>query len=148
MHRFITMLLAAVIFNITNPTLCSAQESASKPEAATISTKTEILNTLRHWIKSWADTDITLTVEHLGVKNGWAWVETVPHYADGKKHEPRIDALLRKSDGKWQVEFVADNDDGLKGEERPQKDHILQRFLKPPYGSAPLEIFQHKGNKQ
>ena len=103
---------------------------------------------LRRWIESWSDTNVTLSVNHLKCKDGWAWVETIPHYADGKKHEEKIDVLMRQKEGKWKVVYAADNDDGMSSVERVERDTTLQRFLKPPYGSAPLEIFKHEGEKQ
>ncbi len=102
-----------------------------------------IIDAVIRWIKGWSDTDVKLDVHYLSYREGWAWIETVPHYADGKKHEVKIDALLRKKEDKWKVVYVADNDDGLSRTERVKKDKTLQRFLKKPYGIVPLSIFDH-----
>lgn len=142
MKKWVFTITVLILIGYT-PAPIQAQERVGKANCRQ-DTKTEeaIRQTLRQWIKSWAETDVALCVKHFGCKNGWAWIETIPHYADDKKHEPHIDALLHLDDKGWKVVYVPDYNEKIKGEERPRKDPSLQRFLNPPYGNAPLEIFK------
>ncbi|MDW8321319.1 MAG: hypothetical protein RMM08_08145, partial [Armatimonadota bacterium] len=48
-----------------------------------------------------AGLEITLRVHHLGVQDGWAWVE-----AEGEDYVLEIAALLRKESGQWKVRGI------------------------------------------
>ncbi len=96
---------------------------------------------LCHWVRSWADTGVTLTVRHLRYRGEWAWVETLSRYNDGKRRDPRIDALLYRNNGHWKVLYVPGDDRNMSGEDRWKKDRSLRHFRRLTKGEIPQEIF-------
>jgi hypothetical protein len=59
----------------------------------------EILDALRKEVGQ----EVVFVVMHLKVKDGWAWVHTLPQSRDGKNNYEDISALLQQKQGKWQV---------------------------------------------
>ena len=141
--KILVLLLFALGLTQADENVTATEKSVNYQKNRKESIQKQITDALTQWIEDWSDTKVKLSVNYISYKEGWAWVETIPHYTDGKKHEAKIDALMRKKEYKWVVMYVANNDDGLSRKERPEKDRSLQRFLKKPYGSAPLYLFDH-----
>jgi len=64
----------------------------------------EILNALREEVKQAVNIDVVFVVKYIKAKGNWAWVHTLPQTKDGKGHYEDIFALLKKENGKWEVE--------------------------------------------
>jgi len=50
--------------------------------------------------------EIVFIVNHLKVKDGWAWIETNPQSPDGRNKFEPLNALLHKEKGKWIIKNV------------------------------------------
>ncbi len=102
--------------------------------------RTEILDALRRMLKA-EKKDLVFVVDHLKVKDGWAWAQCNPRSPDGRTRLEPVWALLRKQEGEWRILYVrpccADcaDDPDCADEER------LYRKLKREFQQAPAEIF-------
>ncbi len=100
--------------------------------------RTQVLDGLRSEVKRMHGLDVVFVVEHLRVKDGWAWAHTLPQSRDGQNHYEDISALLQLKDGVWKVVEIpcgeVDNPECLDGPEYFKV--LLKRFP-----SIPTEIF-------
>ena len=62
-----------------------------------------ILDALRGWVKKQHHMDVVFVVRHLKVKNGYAWLHTLPRSKDGSNQYEDISALVKKDQGMWRV---------------------------------------------
>lgn len=97
-----------------------------------------VLDALRLEVKRNHGLDVVFVVEHLRVKDGWAWVHTRPQSPDGANRYEDVSALLELRDGTWDVAEIpcgeVDNPDCL-----DSPDYF--DGLKGRFPSAPAEIF-------
>ncbi|MBD3790467.1 MAG: hypothetical protein IE885_08945 [Campylobacterales bacterium] len=63
----------------------------------------QILDTLRQEVKKMNGVEAVFVVSYLKVKDGWAWVHTLPQSADGTNHYEDISALLHVENGVWKI---------------------------------------------
>ena len=98
----------------------------------------EIFNALRAEVQRIHSLKVVFVVDHLKVKNGWAWTHTLPQSKDGINKYEDISALLLKSDAGWRVaELPCTEEDNylcLGG------DHYFEG-LRGRFPSVPSEIF-------
>jgi hypothetical protein len=62
-----------------------------------------ILDALRAWVTKQHHMDVVFVVRHLKVKNGYAWVHTLPQSRDGSSRYEDISALMKKVRDVWSV---------------------------------------------
>jgi hypothetical protein len=62
-----------------------------------------VLDALREELKRIHEMEVLFVVKHLKVKDGWAWLHTLPQSPDGQQHYEDVSALLRMQDGVWKV---------------------------------------------
>lgn len=60
-----------------------------------------VLEVLRSKVRELHEIDVVFVVRKLNVRNGWAWVETLPQSADGTGRYEEFSALMRKKGGRW-----------------------------------------------
>ncbi len=81
----------------------------------------QVLDALRSEVKRFHGLDVVFVVQHLKVKDGWAWVDTMPQSPDGKNRYEGISALLQLKDGVWNVAEIpcteVDNPECIDGPE-------------------------------
>ena len=70
-----------------------------------------VLDALRLEVKRIHGLDVVFVVEHLKVKNGWAWAHTLPQSPDGSNRYEDVSALLRLQDGVWAVAEIPCGED-------------------------------------
>jgi hypothetical protein len=95
------VLLAALFFN----GLCfsaQASDSALTPLPGD-PLRQQLLDALRQEVKRTQGLDVVFVVQHLKVKDGWAWTHTRPQSLDGKHRYEDLSALLRLDNGIWTI---------------------------------------------
>jgi len=101
-----------------------------------------ILDALRSRIKGSHGLEVVFVVEHLKIKDGWAWVHTLPQDRDGSNRYEDVSALLRKHGAIWEVAELActevDNDQCLTNPE-------YFKLLKQRFPGMPTEILPFGG---
>jgi len=80
----------------------SAMNSSLTPAPGTLVRKA-ILDCVREELKRLHGLEVVFVVQHLKVKDGWAWIQVRPQSADGREHYEDVAALLTMKDGKWTV---------------------------------------------
>jgi len=63
----------------------------------------QVLDALRKEVKVIHGLEVVFVVQHLKVKDGWAWIQTMPQSSDGKSRYEGLSALMQLKDGYWQV---------------------------------------------
>jgi hypothetical protein len=104
-YIIIGLLLAFIIqsFTVTNlPAAADSGPVAYTPQPGSVERKA-ILDALRAWVKQQHHVDVIFVVTYLKVKNGYAWVHTLPQSKDGSSRYEDISALLKKDQGRWEV---------------------------------------------
>ena len=100
-----------------------------------------VLDALRHEVKRIHGLDVVFVVKHLKVKDGWAWVHTLPQSPDASNRYEDVSALLRLQDGAWAVVEIpcgeVENPDCLNGPE-------YFSGLQGRFPSVPTAIFPKK----
>ena len=98
-----------------------------------------IFNALRAEVQRRHSLEVVFVVNHLKVKNGWAWTQTLPQSKDGISNYEDISALLVKSDAGWRVAELpcTDEDNNLC---LGSDDHYFEG-LRRRFPSVPSEIF-------
>lgn len=66
-----------------------------------------ILDALRQEVRRIHGLEVVFVVRHLKVKDGWAWVHTLPQSADGANRYEDISALLQLQGDAWSVAEIA-----------------------------------------
>lgn len=66
-----------------------------------------ILDSLRQEIKHLYGLKVLFVVKHLKVKDGWAWVHTLPQSPNGKNHYEDVSALLHLKGHRWEIVELA-----------------------------------------
>lgn len=93
-----------------------------------------ILDALRECVKQNHNIDVIFVVRHLKVKNGYAWVHTMPQSKDGANMYEDISALLKKDQDHWEMAEIPcaeeDNPDCI-GDSK-YFDGLKRRFSKMP----------------
>lgn len=104
-----------------------------------------IMDALRAQIRELHEGEVVFVVKHLKIKDGWAWVHTLPQSPDGKNRYEDVSALLRKQGPAWEVAELAcaeeDNDRCLSN-----PDYF--RLLQQRFRGLPLDILPHGGEDQ
>jgi hypothetical protein len=117
--------------------LSQASDSKLTPQVGN-PLRSQILEALRNEVKRIHGLDVVFVVKHLRVKDGWAWVHTLPQSPDGSNHYEDISALLRVRNGSWEVVEIPcgeeENPDCLNGPEYFKR-------LKAQCPTVPIEIF-------
>ena len=136
-----TGLLALILSGTLPPALPAAADSeteAYSPQPGSAERKA-ILDALREWVKRGHDPDVIFVVKHLKVKNGYAWVHTLPRSKDGSSRYEDLSALLKEDRGRWEVVEVpcgeADNPDCIG--DPGYFDGLKQRFPDMPEDILP-----------
>lgn len=103
----------------------------------------EIIKTLTRLeiIKSLPDT--VFVVNHLKIKDNWAWVETNPRSKDGMSQYEPINALLYRKDGKWLIKKVQPCCGECEDDPYCAKGIYHKKLIKM-YPSVPKDIFPNK----
>jgi hypothetical protein len=81
-------------------------ESATNTElipAPGASVRKAVLDCLREELKRLHGLEVVFVVQHLKVKDGWAWIHVRPQSADGLQHYEDVAALLTMKNGDWTV---------------------------------------------
>ncbi len=98
----------------------------------------QVLDTLRREVKQMHGLDVIFVVDHLKVKDGWAWVQTQPQSPDGMNHYESLSALLQVQNGVWTVvEIPCSEPENLECLDGPE----YFEALKKRYPSVASEIF-------
>ena len=87
------MSLSIVVTNL--PAAADSGPEAYTPQPGSAERKA-ILDALRMWVNQQYHLDVVFVVKHLKVKNGYAWVHTLPLSKDGSNRYEDISALLKK----------------------------------------------------
>ena len=81
----------------------------------------QVLDALRNEVKRIHGLDVVFVVKHLRVKDGWAWIHSLPQSPDGSNRYEDISALLRFGKDGWKVAEIpcgeVENPDCLNGPE-------------------------------
>ena len=97
-----------------------------------------VLDALRQEVKRIHGMDVVFVVRHLKVKDGWAWVHTLPQSPDGSNRYEDVSALLQLKKGYWKVVEIPcaeeENPDCLNGP-------AYFSGLRKRFPSVPSEIF-------
>ena len=80
----------------------SAMNTSLTPAPGT-SVRKALLDCVREELKHMHGLELVFVVQHLKVKDGWAWIHVRPQSADGLQHYEDVTALLTMKDGKWTV---------------------------------------------
>ena len=96
-----------------------------------------VLDALRQEMKHLHGMEVIFVVRYMKVKDGWAWVHTLPQSPDGKNHYEDISALLHLKSGTWEVVELACTE-----EENPQclSNPVYFSELKKRFPKVPGEI--------
>jgi hypothetical protein len=137
----ICLLLAFMNLSVAVTNMPAAADSG--PEAYTpqpgSAERKAILDALRMWVEQQHHLDVVFVVRHLKVKNGYAWVHTLPQSKDGSSRYEDISALLEKGQGRWEVAEVPcaeeDNPDCIG--DPGYFDGLKQRFPEMPEDILP-----------
>jgi hypothetical protein len=132
----ICLLLAFMSASVAITNLPAAADSgpdAYTPQPGSAERKA-ILDALRMWVKQQHHLDVVFVVRHLKVKDGYAWVHTLPQSKDGSSRYEDISALLKKDQGRWEVAEIPcaeiDNPDCIG--DPGYFDGLKQRFPEMP----------------
>jgi hypothetical protein len=121
------------------PAAAESEGEAYTPQPGSAERKA-ILDALREWVKRGHHPEVIFVVKHLKVKNGYAWVHTLPQSKDGSSRYEDLSALLKKDQGLWSVAEVpcgeVDNPDCIG--DPGYFDGLKQRFPE-----MPTDILQH-----
>jgi hypothetical protein len=125
------MSLSVVITNL--PASADSGPGAYTPQPGSAERRA-ILDALRMWVKQQHHLEVIFVVTHLKVKNGYAWVHTLPQSKDGSSRYEDISALLKKDQGRWAVAEIpcaeVDNPDCIG--DPGYFDGLKQRFPEMP----------------
>lgn len=80
----------------------SAMNSELTP-APSASVRKAVLDCVREELRRMHGLEAVFVVQHLKVKDGWAWIHVRPLSADGLQHYEDVAALLTMKDGDWTV---------------------------------------------
>ena len=98
----------------------------------------QVLDALRREVYRVHGLDVVFIVRHLRVKQGWAWVHTLPQSHDAENRYEDLSALLRLQNGTWEVVELPcsepENPECLNG---PEYFITLQER----YPNVPVEVF-------
>ena len=72
----------------------------------------QVLDALRDELKRISGLDVVFVIKHLRVKDGWAWVHTLPQSPDGSNQYEDISALLRFRNASWKVVEIPCTEEG------------------------------------
>ena len=135
--KFKKLLSLSVLLFIYFCTVLQASDSGLTPLPGNPLRKL-ILDSLRKEVKHIHGLDVVFIVKHLRVKNGWAWVHTLPRSPDGRNRYEDISALLRFHNDSWKVVEIPcgeeESQDCLNGPE-------YFKILKARYPTVAVEIF-------
>jgi len=130
------MSLSCAVTNL--PAVADSGPEAYTPQPGSAERKA-ILDALRRWVKQQHHMDVIFVVRHLKVKNGYAWVHTLPQSKDGSSRYEDISALLKKDLGRWEVAEIPcaeeDNPDCIG--DPAYFDGLKQRFPEMPEDILP-----------
>jgi hypothetical protein len=105
------------------------------------SLRKEVLNALRREMIRVHGIKMVFRVRYLKVKDGWAWIETLPQSPDGSNQYEDVSALLNLQGRNWQVVEMAcaeeENPDCLTSREYFVK--LTERFPKVPIDILPIQ---------
>ncbi len=90
-----------VLFFLLISSLVFASNAYTPPKGSI--ERVAIMNALRAEVKSYHKIDVIFKVEYLMVKDGWAWIQTMPMSKDGKNNYEDVIAILHKNKGIWSV---------------------------------------------
>lgn len=96
-----------------------------------------ILDSLRQMLKRNWEVDAVFVVEHLMVKDGWAWMHTLPQSPDGRSHYEDLVVLMSLQDGVWEV--IDGPCEGADEDPECFDDEFVR--MKKRYPGVPAEIF-------
>jgi len=99
---FFFVLLSIAGVNLDVRVAESAMNTALTP-APGASVRKAVLDCLREELKRMHGLEVVFVVQHLKVKDGWAWVHVRPQSADGLQHYEDVAALLALKDDDWTV---------------------------------------------
>jgi len=102
-----------------------------------------IMDALREATRS-SKTDVVYVVEHLKIKDGWAWVQTNPQSPDNVNHFEPLWSLLQKQGGRWVVLYMRPCCGDCADDPDCNNDRRLYKKLKREFPAAPPEIFPAK----
>ncbi len=132
-HVFVLLLFCFVLAGAG----VQLQKPAFTPPPGSVLRK-EILDEVREEVLRLHGLEVRFVVEHMSVKDDWAWVHTLPESPDGRQHYEDIYALLKYKKGIWTVVEIPcteiENPDCYSGTEYFYG--IQSRFPE-----VPLEIF-------
>jgi len=105
----------------------------------------QLLDALRKEVKVINGMEVVFVVKHLKVKDGWAWVHTLPQSPDGKNRYEDLSALMQLKDGNWQVAEIpcgeVDNPECLDGPDYFKRLRVrypgISVELLPDYSTKP-----------
>lgn len=146
-HLRLSLSLAVIAFLLALPSMARGVENDYPPltPPAGSPERKLIMDVLRAEIRELHKLEAVFVVKHLLVKDGWAWVHTLPQSPDGKNRYEDVSALLRKQGPAWEVAELAcaeeDNDQCLSN-----PDYF--KLLKLRFPGLPLEILPHGGEAQ
>ena len=89
--------LLLLLFMLCEPAL--ADSSCTSVERA--ASRKAILTEMRTFVRKMSGLEVKFAVRHLGVDCKWAWIETEPQSADGKRRYEPVNALLARRNGRW-----------------------------------------------
>ena len=149
-HHYFSLVTVAIIglFTLTSVSVpCLGSETNGKTVQSSKNSsltalpgspvRRAILDALRQEMKRFGSFKMLFVVRSLKVKDGWAWVHTLPQSPDGKNHYEDVSALLHLKGDTWEVAELACTE-----EENPQclsnPDYFLE--LKKRFPKVPEEI--------
>ncbi|MBN1254550.1 MAG: hypothetical protein JXA50_04690 [Deltaproteobacteria bacterium] len=94
------MSLSCAVANL--PAAGDSDPEAYTPQPGSAERKA-ILDTLREWVKGQHHLEVIFVVRHLKVKNGYAWVHSMPQSKDGANMYEDISVLLKKVKDRWEI---------------------------------------------
>ena len=105
--------------------------------------RAEVLDALRHEVKRIHGLDVVFVVRYLKVRDGWAWVHTLPQSPDASNRYEDLSALLQLQDGAWTVVEIPCGE-----EENPDCLHGPEYFsgLQRRFPGAPTVIFPSRAH--
>jgi len=98
----------------------------------------QILDALRNEVKRIHGLDVVFVVRYLKVKDGWAWVHTLPQSRDGTNRYEDLSALLRFKDGAWEVLEIPCGE--VENPECPSGQELFKE-LRERYPAVAVDIF-------
>ncbi len=132
-----TILLFAILFFSFQSLAARAPDSGLTPLPGDPLRK-QVLDALRQDVKRMHSLDVVFVVDHLRVKDGWAWVETQPQSPDGMSHYESLSALLHFQDEGWVVMDTPCTEP--ENPECPEESRFFEELQKR-YPTVPTEIF-------